>query len=86
MTVAVVIAAICLVLGAGFATIRLVKGPGPIDRAAALDVLLAIVVAAVVVIAAVTQSASTLAVAVVVSLLGFVGSSGLALFLGRDRP
>lgn len=86
MTAVVIIAAVCLVLGAGFATVRLIKGPGPIDRAAALDVLLAIVVAAIVVIAAATQSASTLAIAVVVSLLGFVGSSGLALFLGRGRP
>jgi multicomponent Na+:H+ antiporter subunit F len=72
-------------LGAIAAAVRLVRGPGPIDRAAALDVLLAIVVGVIVLYAAVTASATTLTIAVVVSLLGFVGSAGLALLLSR-RP
>lgn len=86
MNVALVIAAVLLAVGAALAAIRLAKGPGPIDRTAALDVLLAIVVAAIVIIAAAGASTTTLTIAVVVSLLGFVGSSGLALFLGRNRP
>lgn len=85
MTVTVTIAGVLLGGGALTAAVRLVRGPGPIDRAAALDVLLAIVVAAIVLVAAATSSALTLTLAVVVSLLGFIGSAGLALLLGRGR-
>ena len=44
--------------GALFAAIRLVKGPTQIDRAVALDVLLAIVVGVIVLLAAVSGSGS----------------------------
>jgi multicomponent Na+:H+ antiporter subunit F len=72
-------------LGAVFAAIRLVKGRTQIDRAVALDVMLAIVVGVIVLLAAVSGSGITLVIAVVVSLLGFIGSAGLAKLLPRDR-
>jgi multicomponent Na+:H+ antiporter subunit F len=72
-------------LGAIFAAIRLVKGPTQIDRAVALDVLLAIVVGVIVLLAVVSDSSITLVIAVVVSLLGFLGSASLARLLPRDR-
>ena len=50
-----------------------------------LDVLLAIVVGVIVLLAAVSDSSITLVIAVVVSLLGFLGSASLARLLPRDR-
>lgn len=85
MTVTMVIAGALFGVGALAAVVRLVRGPGPIDRTAALDVLLAIVVGVIVLVAAATQSTTTLTITVVVSLLGFVGSTGLSLFLTRQR-
>lgn len=85
MTVTVLIAGSMLGIGAMLAAIRLVKGPTQIDRAVALDVLLAIVVGVIVLLAAVSGSSITLVIAVVVSLLGFLGSASLARLLPRDR-
>ncbi len=85
MTVTIVIAACLFGLGAATAAIRLVRGPTPIDRTAALDVLLAILVGIIVLLAAVQASSITLVVAVVVALLGFVSSAGVALLLYRER-
>jgi multicomponent Na+:H+ antiporter subunit F len=85
MTLTVLIAGSMFGIGAMLAAIRLVKGPTQIDRAAALDVLLAIVVGVIVLLAAVSDSSITLVIAVVVSLLGFLGSASLARLLPRDR-
>ena len=85
MTLTVLIAGSMFGVGAMLAAIRLVKGPTQIDRAAALDVLLAIVVGVIVLLAAVSDSSITLVIAVVVSLLGFLGSASLARLLPRDR-
>ncbi|TKV56107.1 cation:proton antiporter [Nakamurella flava] len=85
MTATILIAGTLFTVGGLLAVIRLVKGPTQIDRAVALDVLLAIVVGVIVLLAAYTESDSTLVVAVVVSLLGFMGSAGLAKLLPRDR-
>lgn len=85
MTVTMIVSGTLFALAAVFAGLRLVLGPDPIDRTAALDVLLAIVVGVLVLTAAVNASAMLLVIAVVVSLLGFVGSAGLALLLSRER-
>jgi multicomponent Na+:H+ antiporter subunit F len=82
---AVVVAGILFGIGAVCAAVRLVRGPGLVDRVVALDVLLAIVVGVLVLTAAASSSAITLVVAVVVALLGFLGSAGLAKLLPRDR-
>ena len=81
----VVVAGVMLGLGGLFAAVRLVRGPTQIDRAVALDVMLAIVVGVIVLTAAVSGSSITLVIAVVVSLLGFLGSASLAKLLPRDR-
>jgi len=85
MMITALVCGILFALGAAFAAIRLVKGPTQIDRAVALDVMLAIVVGVIVLLAAVSGSGITLVIAVVVSLLGFIGSAGLAKLLPRDR-
>ena len=85
MMVTAVIAGTMFGLGALLAAIRLMRGPTQIDRAVALDVLLAIVVGVIVLLAAVSDSSITLVIAVVVSLLGFLGSASLAKLLPRDR-
>lgn len=85
MTFMVVVAGVMFAIGAVFAAVRLLRGPGLMDRAAALDVLLAIVVGVIVLYAAATKSAVPLVVAVVVALLGFLGTASLAKLLPRDR-
>ena len=85
MTLTVLIAGSMFGIGAKLAANRLVKGPTQIDRAVALDVLLAIVVGVIVLLAVVSDSSITLVIAVVVSLLGFLGSASLARLLPRDR-
>ena len=85
MTITLLVCGILFGTGALLAAIRLVKGPTQIDRAVALDVMLAIVVGVIVLLAAVSGSSITLVIAVVVSLLGFIGSAGLAKLLPRDR-
>jgi multicomponent Na+:H+ antiporter subunit F len=81
----VLVAGVMFGFGALFAAVRLVRGPTQIDRAVALDVMLAIVVGVIVLTAAVSGSSITLVIAVVVSLLGFLGSASLAKLLPRDR-
>ena len=50
MTVTLVVCGLLFGIGALFASIRLVRGPTQIDRAVALDVLLAILVGVIVLI------------------------------------
>lgn len=85
MTLTAILAGTLFGIGALLAAVRLVKGPTQIDRAVALDVLLAILVGVIVLTAAVSGSSITLVIAVVVSLLGFLGSASLAKLLPRDR-
>lgn len=85
MTVTMIIAGSLFGVGALLAAVRLVRGPTPIDRAVALDVLVAVVVGIIVLLAAVYQSTTTLVIAVVVALLGFVGSAALAQLLHREH-
>jgi multicomponent Na+:H+ antiporter subunit F len=85
MTLTAILAGAMFGIGALLAAVRLVKGPTQIDRAVALDVLLAILVGVIVLTAAVSGSSITLVIAVVVSLLGFLGSASLAKLLPRDR-
>lgn len=85
MTVVYIVTGTFFAAGALFAVARLVKGPSLLDRAVALDVLLAVVTGVIVLLAAIQQSMLTLVIGVVVALLGFLGSSGLAKLLPGDR-
>jgi multicomponent Na+:H+ antiporter subunit F len=85
MTATMIVAGSMFALGAVLATLRLLRGPALIDRAAALDVLLTTVVGVLVLIAAESRSAVALTIGVVVALLGFLASASLATLLPRNR-
>lgn len=59
---------------------RITKGPTMLDRAIAFDVLVAIAIGAIAVDAAVRRTAENLALVLVATLLGFVGSVSIARF------
>ncbi|MCI2238314.1 monovalent cation/H+ antiporter complex subunit F [Paenibacillus sp. TRM 82003] len=64
--------------------VRLVRGPTTLDRAAAVDVFVAVLLCGAAVAAASQGSAVLVAVLLVLSLLGFAGSVAVARFVGRD--
>jgi multicomponent Na+:H+ antiporter subunit F len=67
-------------------TIRLVRGPSMLDRAVALDALVAVVMAGIGVLTAVRQIPFYLPALLVLSFLGFTGSVSIARFLAlRDE-
>lgn len=70
--------------------VRATLGPTMLNRAVALDVLVAASVGGLGVEAAVNQHTTTLPILVVLSLVGFVGSVSIARFAvredGGDRP
>lgn len=86
----IVVAWICVaMLGiAGLAClVRIGRGPTMLNRAVALDVLVAVAVCGLGVEAAVNRHATTLPILVVLSLVGFVGSVSISRFAARrDRP
>ncbi|WP_432494040.1 monovalent cation/H+ antiporter complex subunit F [Kineococcus auxinigenes] len=71
-------------LAAVLVAVRLVRGPTTLDRAAAVDVFVAILLCGVAVVAADRGSTAYLPVLLVLSLLGFAGSVAVARFVGRD--
>ncbi|MEU3194269.1 monovalent cation/H+ antiporter complex subunit F [Streptomyces sp. NPDC006992] len=76
-----------LLLAAGLlVTLRLVRGPSTLDRAVALDVLVAVVMAGIGLQSAIRGNAFYLPVLLVLSFLGFTGSVGVARFMAlRDE-
>lgn len=78
------IAALLGLAGVG-ATVRAIRGPSVLDRAVALDVLVAVLVCALGLEAAVTRHTTTLPILVSLSLVGFVGSVAVARF-AADGP
>jgi multicomponent Na+:H+ antiporter subunit F len=59
---------------------RIALGPTMLDRAVALDVLVAVVICGLALEAAINQHTTTLPILGVLSLLGFVGSVSIARF------
>jgi len=81
----VVIAALLLTAGL-LVTLRLVRGPSTLDRAVALDALVAVVMAGIGLQTAVRGNPFYLPVLLVLSFLGFTGSIGVARFMAlRDE-
>jgi multicomponent Na+:H+ antiporter subunit F len=78
------VAALLAVAGS-LTLVRIVRGPSTLDRMVATDVLLAITVAAIAAEAAYTRDGTALPVLVVLSILGFTSSVGVARFVGRER-
>jgi multicomponent K+:H+ antiporter subunit F len=64
---------------------RLARGPGVCDRILALDLLSMLVASLLVVLGVATRSSVPLDAALVVALLGFVGTVALARFAERGR-
>jgi multicomponent Na+:H+ antiporter subunit F len=78
---------IALLLASGvLVTVRLVRGPSTLDRAVALDALVAVVMAGIGVLTAARQIPYYLPALLVLSFLGFTGSVSIARFLAlRDE-
>lgn len=88
MTVVFVVV-LALLLAAGALTlVRLLRGPSTLDRIAALDVFVVLIVAAAAVYVAIYRDGSNIPLLAAVALLGFVGSATatrLAERKGRQR-
>ncbi|MFI0356805.1 monovalent cation/H+ antiporter complex subunit F [Actinomadura sp. 9N407] len=86
MTIVIAIASGALALAAAFNLVRLVRGPSMLDRAVALDVMVAITMGGLAVQAIATGDPWVLTSLLALSLVGFVGSVSIARFLViRDR-
>ena len=68
------------------AFIRLAKGPTLPDRVVAMDLIGVLVVGLIVVFAAWTEVRATLDAAVVIALIGFVGTVAYATYVERGHP
>ena len=75
--------AMCLLAGALF-FLRMLRGPSLTDRILSLDGMITSGVAALVVQAYDTESSTYLPVAVVLTLVGFIGTSVVARFIERQ--
>ncbi len=68
------------------ALVRLVKGPTLPDRVVAMDLIGVIVVGLIVVMAESMQVRATLDAAVVIALIGFLGTVAYATYVERGHP
>lgn len=86
MDVILTVVVAMLIASGAMVTIRLVRGPSTLDRAVALDALVAVIMAGIGVFTAIQRTPYYLAVLLVLSFLGFTGSVGVARFLAlRDE-
>ena len=83
MTAVIVVVLAMLTASAVLTMVRLLRGPGTLDRIAALDVLVILVVAAVAVYIAYYSDGSNIPLLAAVALLGFVGSATAARLVER---
>ena len=68
------------------AVVRLVKGPTLPDRIVAMDLIGVLVVGLIVILAASTGVQATLDAAIVIALIGFVGTVAYATYVERGHP
>ena len=68
------------------AVLRIVKGPSLPDRIVAMDLVGVLVVGIIVVLAASTDVVATLDAAVVIALIGFLGTVAYATYVERGHP
>jgi multicomponent Na+:H+ antiporter subunit F len=78
VSVVFVVVLILLCAAGAFTLVRLLRGPGTLDRIVALDVLVILVVAAAAVYIAIYRDGSNIPLLAAVALLGFVGSATAA--------
>jgi multicomponent Na+:H+ antiporter subunit F len=79
-------ALVTLALGLLIAVARLVNGPTLPDRIVAMDLVGVLVVGLIVVLAASTRVRATLDAAIVIALVGFVGTVAYATYVERGHP
>ena len=75
MTVVFVVVLAMLCLAGVLTLVRLLRGPDTLDRIAALDVFVVLIVAAAAVYVAIHRDGSNIPLLAAVALLGFVGSA-----------
>lgn len=80
MTAVLLICAVLLTAAGVLALIRAERGPSMLDRTVALDIIVTVVVAAVALYAAAERRTDVVPILVVLSLVGFVGSTTIARF------
>ena len=68
------------------AVVRLVRGPTLPDRIVAMDLVGVLVIGLIVVLAASTGVRATLDAAIVIALIGFVGTVAYATYVQRGHP
>jgi multicomponent K+:H+ antiporter subunit F len=85
LTSSIAVAQICLVLAAGCAVFRLLRGPRAQDRVLGLDALYVNCMLLLVVFGIGSGSTLYFEAALVIALLGFVGTVALAKFLLRGE-
>jgi multicomponent Na+:H+ antiporter subunit F len=78
MSVVFVVVLILLCAAGAFTLVRLLRGPGTLDRIVALDVFVILIVAAAAVYIAIYRDGSNIPLLAAVALLGFVGSATAA--------
>ena len=75
MTVVFVVVLALLCAAGGLTVVRLLRGPDTLDRIAALDVFVILIVAAAAVYVAIYRDGSNIPLLAAVALIGFVGSA-----------
>jgi multicomponent Na+:H+ antiporter subunit F len=85
MTVAFFVVLAMLCVAGAFALVRLLRGPDTLDRIAALDVFVILIVAAASVYIAIYRDGSNIPMLAAVALLGFVGSAAATRLTERRK-
>ncbi len=85
MNIVVIVVAVLLSLAALGTIYRIAKGPSLLDRVIAADVLLAIFGAALATEMALNQHTGNMALLVVLTVIGFVGSVTVARFVAHRK-
>lgn len=86
MTTVFTVCLVILAVAAGLTLVRLLRGPSTLDRIAALDVFVILIVAATAVYMAAYRDGSNIPLLASVALLGFVGSASATRLAERRRP
>lgn len=79
LVVALSVLSICLIL----VMIRFIKGPSLPDRVTAFDLFSAIIIAATAIYAVLTNNTSFMDVAIILSLISFLGAMSFAYYLNK---
>ncbi|WP_031507993.1 monovalent cation/H+ antiporter complex subunit F [Streptomyces megasporus] len=80
MTVVVVVSVVMLAVAAVLAMLRMALGPTVLDRIVSLDVIAAVTIGGLAAEAVLNRHPDTIPILVVLSLVGFIGSTSVARF------